>query len=63
MEALQNRIESGSLLKNIINYYEESKENINFKSQLILALIESLKEDNEQFFSKSKTISFLKYWI
>ena len=60
MEALQNRIESGSLLKNIINYYEESKENINFKSQLILALIESLKEDNEQFFSKSKTISFLK---
>jgi len=63
MEALQNRIESGSLLKNIINYYEESKENINFKSQLILALIESLKDDNEQFFSKSKTISFLKYWI
>ena len=60
MEALQNRIESGSLLKNIINYYEESKENINFKSQLILALIESLKDDNEQFFSKSKTISFLK---
>ena len=60
MEALQNRIESDSLLKNIINYYEESKENINFKSQLILALIESLKDDNEQFFSKSKTISFLK---
>ena len=61
MEALQNRIESGSLLKNIINYYEESKENINFKSQLILALIESLKDDNEQFFSKSKAILILKY--
>ena len=34
--------------------YEESKENINLKSQLILSLIQSIKEENNQFFSKGK---------
>lgn len=54
MEVLKNRINEDNVLKNnIINYYEESKENINFKTKLIFALIESIKEDNEQLFSKS----------
>ena len=54
MEVLKNRINEDNILKNnIINYYEESKENINFKTKLIFALIESIKEDNEQLFSKS----------
>ena len=54
MEILKNRIDEDNILKNnIINYYEESKENINFKTKLIFALVESIKEDNEQLFSKS----------
>ena len=44
-----------NLIKNkIMQCYEESKENINFKSQLIISLIHSIKEENSQFFSKSK---------
>ena len=61
MEKLQNRIEadSDSLLKmKLINYYEESKENINLKTQLVFALLNSIKEDNQQFLSKSKKMSF-----
>ena len=61
MEKLQNRIEadSDSLLKwKLINYYEESRENINFKTQLVFALLNSIKEDNQQFLSKSKKMSF-----
>lgn len=55
MEVLQNRIDEDIILKrNLIHYYEESKENISFKTKLIFALIESLKEDNDQLFSKSK---------
>ena len=38
----------------LIEFYEESKENINFKSQLIFSLIQSIKEENNQFFSKGK---------
>jgi hypothetical protein len=54
MEILKNRIDEDNILKNnIINYYEESKENINFKTKLIFALVESIKEENEQLFSKS----------
>jgi predicted DNA-binding ribbon-helix-helix protein len=47
----------------LVEFYEESKENINFKSQLILSLIQSIKEENNQFFSKSKQIKqlYLKY--
>jgi predicted DNA-binding ribbon-helix-helix protein len=47
----------------LVEFYEESKENINFKSQLILSLIQSIKEENNQFFSKSKHIKqlYLKY--
>lgn len=61
MEKLQNRIEadSDSLLKRkLINYYEESRENINFKTQLVFALLNSIKEDNQQFLSKSKKMYF-----
>ena len=61
MEKLQNRIEadSDSLLKwKLINYYEESRENINFKTQLAFALLNSIKEDNQQFLSKSKKMYF-----
>jgi hypothetical protein len=61
MEKLQNRIEadSDSLLKwKLINYYEESRENINFKTQLVFALLNSIKEDNQQFLSKSKKMYF-----
>ena len=47
----------------LVEFYEESKENINFKSQLILSLVQSIKEENNQFFSKSKQIKliYLKY--
>lgn len=61
MEKLQNRIEadSDSLLKRkLINYFEESRENINFKTQLVFALLNSIKEDNQQFLSKSKKMYF-----
>ena len=47
-------IEDNSFKNKLIEYFEESKENINFKSQLILSLIQSIKEENNQFFSKSK---------
>ena len=57
MEELQKRINFNMILKNkFIEYYEESKENINFKSQLIISFINSIKEDNKQFFSKCKNI-------
>ena len=54
METTQKMINSDPIMiKNkLIEYYEESKENINFKSKLIFALIQSIKEDNTQFFSK-----------
>lgn len=39
----------------LLECYEESKENIDFKSKLIFSLIQSIKEDNAQFFSKSMT--------
>ena len=52
-----------SLFKDkLIEFYEESKENINIKSQLIISLVQSIKEENNQFFSKGKKIKFyLKY--
>lgn len=40
----------------LLECYEESKENIDFKWKLIFSLIQSIKEDNSQFFSKSKKI-------
>lgn len=46
--------EEKNLRNKLIECYEESKENINFKSQLIYSLIQSIKEENNQFFSKSK---------
>jgi hypothetical protein len=49
-----------SLFKDkIIEFYEESKENINIKSQLIISLVQSIKEENNQFFSKGKKIKIL----
>jgi len=59
MEELQKRIDFNMVVKNkFIEYYEESKENINFKSQLIFSLVQSIKEDNTQFFSKCKFINY-----
>ena len=46
--------EEKSIKNKLIECFEESKENINFKSQLIISLIQSIKEENNQFFSKSK---------
>lgn len=46
--------EEGLIKNKLIEFYEESKENINFKSQLIISLIQSIKEENNQFFSRSK---------
>ncbi len=40
----------------LIEFYEQSKENINIKSQLIISLVQSIKEENNQFFSKGKKI-------
>ena len=40
----------------LIEFYEESKENINIKSQLIISLVQSLKEENNKFFSKGKKL-------
>ena len=47
--------EENSIKDRLIECYEESKENINFKSQLIVSLIQSIKEENNQLFSKSKS--------
>ena len=53
-----------SLIKNrLIEFYEESKENINFKSQLIISLIQSIKEENNQFFSRSKFKQYKKLFF
>ena len=38
----------------LMEIYEESKENINIKSQLIHSLVQSIKEESNQFLSKSK---------
>ena len=46
--------EENSIRSKLMEYYEESKENINFKSQLIISLIQSIKEENNHFFSKGK---------
>jgi hypothetical protein len=43
----------------LLEFYEESKENINIKSQLIISLVQSIKEENNQFFSKGKKIKIL----
>ena len=47
----------------LLEYYEESKENIDFKSKLIFSLIQSIKEDNTQFFSKSMSNIIIIYLI
>ena len=53
MEILQNRIDADSLLKKkLINYYEESKENINFKTKLAFALLNSIKKIMNNFLIK-----------
>jgi hypothetical protein len=46
--------EENSIRSKLMECYEESKENINFKSQLIISLIQSIKEENNHFFSKGK---------
>jgi hypothetical protein len=38
----------------LIEYYEESKENIDSKIQKVFSLIQSIKEENNNFFSKCK---------
>lgn len=38
----------------LIEYYEESKENIDSKIQIVFSLIQSIKEENTNFFSKCK---------
>ena len=38
----------------LIEYYEESKENIDSKIQKVFSLIQSIKEENTNFFSKCK---------
>jgi hypothetical protein len=43
----------------LLEFYAESKENINIKSQLIISLVQSIKEENNQFFSKGKKIKIL----
>ena len=44
----------------LMEIYEESKENINIKSQLIHSLVQSIKEESNQFLSKSKQ-NFIYY--
>lgn len=62
MEELQKRIDFNMIVKNkFIEYYEESKENINFKSQLIFSLVQSIKEDNTQFFQNVNFLYLLIY--
>ena len=46
--------DESSIKDRVLQCFEESKENINFKSQLIISLIQSIKEENNQLFSKSK---------
>ena len=55
--------EENSMKTKLIECYEESKENINFKSQLIISLIQSIKEENNQFFSKGKLKIYKKDYI
>ena len=49
----------------LMEIYEESKENINIKSQLIHSLVQSIKEESNQFLSKSKQnfIYYNKYYL
>ena len=55
--------EENSMKTKLIECYEESKENINFKSQLIISLIQSIKEENNQFISKGKLKIYKKDYI
>ena len=55
--------EENSMKTKLIECYEESKENINFKSQLIISLIQSIKEENNQFFSNGKLKIYKKDYI
>ena len=43
-----------SLQSKLFEYYEEIKESINFKSKLIVSLIQSINSDNFDLFKKSK---------
>lgn len=41
--------------KNIIKkYFEESKENINYKAKIISSIIQSMKDENNQLLEKGK---------
>ena len=56
-----NNNDSLQIKNKLLEFYEESKENIDFKSKLIFSLIQSIKEDNTQFFSKSMSYIYLTY--
>ena len=56
MDSLRQSLESDrdSLKSKVLEYYEEIKESINFKSKLITSLIQSINSDNFSLVKKSK---------
>ena len=56
MDSLRQSLESDrdSLKSKLLEYYEEIKESINFKSKLITSLIQSINSDNFSLVKKSK---------
>lgn len=56
----QSSLESDrdSLKSKLFECYEEIKESINFKSKLIVSLIQSINSDNSNLFKKGKKLNF-----
>ena len=49
-----NLIEKYLIKNKIKKYFEDCKENLNYKAQLIESLIQSMREENDQLQQKSK---------
>ncbi len=55
MKIKNNDLIDKVFMKNkILKYFEDSKENLNYKIQLILSLIQSMKEENDSLQEKGK---------
>lgn len=50
----QKLIESKAIKNKILDYYEEINDTINFKSKLIISILQSMNKDNYNIFKKGK---------
>lgn len=50
-----------NLIDKIKQYFEDSKESLNYKAQLIESLIQSMREENDQLQQKGKNKKYKIY--